>query len=306
MLTFVNEKKWANSMTMTKNARLRAMIASPELSFLMESHNALSAKIAEQAGFAGLWASGLTISASLGLSDRNEASWTQVLDVVEFITDHVEIPVLLDGDTGFGNYHNVIRLVKKLCQKNVSGVCIEDKIFPKMNSFLGEQQQLADISDFCSKIQAARDAQTDDDFVIVARTEALISGLGMAEALRRAERYHAAGADAILIHSKRADAEEVLTFASEWANRSPLVIVPTKYYATPTDVYRRASISTVIWANHSLRSSIIAMQNATRHIFEHQSISRLEPDIATLEELFALTNEVNASQADHRYKAVRE
>lgn len=211
MLTFVNEKKWANSMTTTKNARLRAMIASPELSFLMESHNALSAKIAEQAGFAGIWASGLTISASLGLSDRNEASWTQVLDVVEFITDHVEIPVLLDGDTGFGNYHNVIRLVKKLCQKNVSGVCIEDKIFPKMNSFLGEQQQLADISDFCSKIQAARDAQTDDDFVIVARTEALISGLGMAEALRRAERYHAAGADAILIHSKRADAEEVLT-----------------------------------------------------------------------------------------------
>lgn len=299
-------KKWANSMTMTKNARLRAMIASPELSFLMESHNALSAKIAEQAGFAGLWASGLTISASLGLSDRNEASWTQVLDVVEFITDHVDIPVLLDGDTGFGNYHNVIRLVKKLCQKNVSGVCIEDKIFPKMNSFLGEQQKLADIADFCSKIQAARDAQTDDDFVIVARTEALISGLGMAEALRRAEHYHEAGADAILIHSKRADAEEVLTFASEWANRSPLVIVPTKYYATPTDLYRHANISTVIWANHSLRSAIIAMQNATRHIFEHQSISHIEPDIATLEELFALTNEVNASQADRRYKAVRE
>lgn len=285
-----------------KNQRLRAMIASPELNFLMESHNALSAKIAEQAGFSGLWASGLTISAALGLSDRNEASWTQVLDVVGFITDHVDIPVLLDGDTGFGNYHNVIRLVKKLCQKHVSGVCIEDKIFPKMNSFLGECQQLADIDDFCSKIKAAKDTQTDDDFVIIARTEALISGLGMAEALKRAERYHQVGADAILIHSKSNNADEVLEFAAEWANRSPLVIVPTKYYSTPTKVFRQANISTIIWANHSLRSSIVAMRETTRHIFEHQSISRIEPDIASLEDVFALTNEVNANLADRRYK----
>lgn len=289
-----------------KNQRLREMITSSELSFLMESHNALSAKIAERAGFSGLWASGLTISAALGLSDRNEASWTQVLDVVEFMTDHVDVPVLLDGDTGFGNYHNVIRLVKKLCQKHVSGVCIEDKIFPKMNSFLGERQKLADIDDFCSKIKAAKDTQFDDDFVIVARTEALISSLGMAEALKRAEHYRQAGADAILIHSKRDNADEVLAFAAEWANRSPLVIVPTKYYATPTDVFRRAKISTIIWANHSLRSSIVAMRETTRRIFENQSINHVEQGIATLEDVFALTNEVNANLADLRYKAERE
>lgn len=289
-----------------KNQRLREMITSQELSFLMESHNALSAKIAERAGFSGLWASGLTISAALGLSDRNEASWTQVLDIVEFMTDHVDVPILLDGDTGFGNYHNVIRLVKKLCQKHVSGVCIEDKIFPKMNSFLGERQKLADIDDFCSKIKAAKDTQFDDDFVIVARTEALISSLGMAEALKRAEHYRQAGADAILIHSKRDSADEVLAFAAEWANRSPLVIVPTKYYSTPTDVFRQAKISTIIWANHSLRSSIVAMREITRHIFENQSINLIEQGIATLEDVFALTNEVNANLADLRYKAVRE
>ncbi|UYA59653.1 PEP phosphomutase (similar to phosphocholine cytidylyltransferases) [Pectobacterium sp. F1-1] len=289
-----------------KNQRLREMITSQELSFLMESHNALSAKIAERAGFSGLWASGLTISAALGLSDRNEASWTQVLDVVEFMTDHVDVPILLDGDTGFGNYHNVIRLVKKLCQKHVSGVCIEDKIFPKMNSFLGERQKLADIDDFCSKIKAAKDTQFDDDFVIVARTEALISSLGMAEALKRAEHYRQAGADAILIHSKRDSADEVLAFAAEWANRSPLVIVPTKYYSTPTDVFRQAKISTIIWANHSLRSSIVAMREITRHIFENQSINLIEQGIATLEDVFALTNEVSANLADLRYKAVRE
>lgn len=287
---------------MSKNQRLRAMITSPELNFLMESHNALSAKIAEQAGFQGLWASGLTISASLGLADRNEASWTQVIDVVDFITDHVDIPVLLDGDTGFGNYHNVIRLVKKLCQKHVSGVCIEDKVFPKMNSFLGEKQQLADIGDFCSKIMAAKDTQLDDDFVIVARTEALISGFGMAEALKRAEAYRLAGADAILIHSRQSNADEIITFAAEWANRSPLVIVPTKYYATPTETYREANISTIIWANHSLRAAIVAMRNTVHQIFEQQSIATIENEIASLEDVFALTNEVNANLADARYK----
>ncbi|WMY75958.1 phosphoenolpyruvate mutase [Buttiauxella selenatireducens] len=287
----------------SKNQQLREMISGPDLNFLMESHNALSAKIAEQAGFSGLWASGLTISAALGLSDRNEASWTQVLDVVEFMTDHVNIPVLLDGDTGFGNYHNVIRLVKKLSQKHVSGVCLEDKIFPKMNSFLGESQKLADIDDFCSKIKAAKDTQLDDDFTVIARTEALISGLGMSEALKRAEHYRQAGADAILIHSKSDNADEILTFSAEWACRGPLVIVPTKYYSTPTEIFQQARISTIIWANHSLRSSIVAMRETTRHIFENQSISHIEQDIATLEDVFALTNEVNANLADKLYKA---
>lgn len=287
----------------SKNQQLRAMISGSDLSFLMESHNALSAKIAEQAGFSGLWASGLTISATLGLSDRNEASWTQVLDVVEFMTDHVNIPVLIDGDTGFGNYHNVIRLVKKLNQKHVSGVCLEDKIFPKMNSFLGESQKLTDIDDFCSKIKAAKDIQPDNDFTVIARTEALISNLGMSEALKRAEHYRQAGADAILIHSKRDNADEILAFAAEWACRCPLVIVPTKYYATPTEIFQQASISAIIWANHSLRSSIVAMKETTRHIFENQSIRYIEQDIATLEDVFALTNEVNADLADQRYKA---
>jgi phosphoenolpyruvate phosphomutase len=285
-----------------KNQKLREIIVGSDLNFLMESHNALSAKIAEQAGFSGLWASGLTISAALGLSDRNEASWTQVLDVVEFMTDHVKIPVLLDGDTGFGNYHNVIRLVKKLCQKHVSGVCLEDKIFPKMNSFLGESQRLTDVDDFCSKIKAAKDTSLDDDFTVIARTEALISGLGMSEALNRAEHYRQAGADAILIHSKSDNADEILTFAAEWACRCPLVIVPTKYYATPTNIFRQARISTVIWANHSLRSSIVAMRETTRHIFVNQSISNIEQDIATLEDVFELTNEVNANLADRLYK----
>lgn len=284
-----------------KNSELRRIINSSELSFLMESHNALSAKIAEQAGFSALWASGLTMSASMGLSDRNEASWTQVLGVVEFMAEHVDIPILMDGDTGFGNYQNVIRLVKKLGQIHVSGVCFEDKLFPKMNSFIGEKQSLTDVQDFCSKIKAAKDHQVDENFTVIARTEALISGLGMKEALFRAEKYHEAGADAILIHSKKTNALEVLEFTKEWGNRSPVIIIPTKYHKTPASDYRSAGISSVIWANHSLRASIIAMKEITQSIFNNESIQQVEGRISSIEDIFSLTNEIRAIEAEKRY-----
>src|SRR6266481_6149345 len=123
-----------------KTTQLRRLIQSPELSFLMEAHNGLSAKLVEEAGFAGIWASGLSISAALGLRDNNEASWTQVLDVLEYMADATSLPILVDGDTGYGNFNNVRRLVRKLCQRGIAGVCIEDKLFPKTNSFIGEAQ----------------------------------------------------------------------------------------------------------------------------------------------------------------------
>src|SRR3990172_9536569 len=153
----------------SKAARLRAELFSPPLSFLMEAHNGLSAKIVEEAGFKGIWASGLSMSSALGVRDNNEASWTQVLDQLEFMSDATSIPILVDGDTGYGNFNNVRRLVKKLCQRQIAGVCIEDKLFPKTNSFIGEAQPLADIDEFCGRIKAGKDSQTDADFVLVAR-----------------------------------------------------------------------------------------------------------------------------------------
>src|SRR5258707_8088597 len=174
------------------SAELRRELFSPALSFLMEAHNGLSAKIAQEAGFKALWASGLTISASLGLRDSNEASWTQMLEILEYMADAVEIPILVDGDPGYGNFNSVRRLVRKLCDRRIAGVCIEDKLFPKTNSFVGERQPLAEIDEFCGRIKAGKDSQTDEDFVLVARVEAEISGRGMDEGLRRAEAYSAA------------------------------------------------------------------------------------------------------------------
>ena len=214
----------------TKAGQLRQLLYAPELSFLMEAHNALSAKLVEEAGFGGIWASGLSMSAALGVRDSNEASWTQILEVLEFMSDATTGPILVDGDTGYGNFNNVRRLVKKLSQRDIAGVCLEDKLFPKTNSFIGEGQPLADIDEFCGKIKAGKDSQLDDQFCVIARVEALISGWGLEEALRRAEAYHDAGADAVLIHSKKKSPDEIFAFMREWGQRAPVVIVPTMYY----------------------------------------------------------------------------
>ena len=285
-----------------KAARLRAMLQTPGLSFLMEAHNGLSAKIAEEAGFEGIWASSLSISAALGTRDNNEASWTQVLEVAEFMADATTVPILLDGDTGYGNFNSVRRLVAKLEQRGIAGVCVEDKLFPKTNSFLrSTAQPLADMEEFAGKIRAAKEAQHDDDFVVVARVEALIAGHGMEEALKRAEAYRRAGADGILIHSKERDAREILTFKREWGDRLPVVIVPTKYYTTPTEVFAEAGFSVVIWANHLMRSAITAMQGTARTICTSRTLVGVEDEVAPLAEVFRLQGESELEEAEKAY-----
>jgi len=288
--------------TESRSARLRRMLVSSELEFLMEAHNGLSARIVREAGFKGIWASGLAISAQFGVRDNNEASWTQVVDVLEFMADASDLPILLDGDTGYGNFNNVRRLVKKLEQRGIAGVCIEDKQFPKTNSFIdGERQPLAEIDEFCGKIKAGKDSQSDPDFSIVARVEALIAGWGMDEALRRAHAYADAGADAILIHSKLSRPDEILAFTREWGNRAPLVIVPTKYYSTPTDVFRQAGISTVIWANHLIRAAASSMQAVAREIHDSETLVNVEDRVASVNEIFRLQDAAEYSAAERIY-----
>jgi phosphoenolpyruvate phosphomutase len=272
-----------------KCAALRELIGSPRTEFLLEAHSGVSARIAEEAGFAGIWGSGLAISAQCGVRDNNELSWTQVLEILELMADATTVPILLDGDTGYGDFNSVRRLVRKIERSGGAGVCIEDKLFPKTNSFIaGERQPLADVDEFCGKIKAGKDSQSDRDFCLVARVEALIAGWGLDEALRRADAYAAAGADAILIHSKRRDAGEILAFARAFGRRLPIVVVPTTYYGTPTEVLRRAGISVVIWANHLVRASVAAMQRIARRIHDAESLVEVEGQVAPVRELFRL------------------
>jgi phosphoenolpyruvate phosphomutase len=285
----------------SKFTRLRDMLARPELAFLMEAHSGLSAKIVEEAGFEGIWASGLSMSASLGVRDNNELSFSQVLDMLEYMSDAADLPILVDGDTGYGNFNNFRRFVRKLCQRDIAGVCIEDKIFPKTNSFLGENQPLADIEEFCGKIKAGKDTQTHPDFQVVARIEALIAGRGVDEALKRAHAYAEAGADAIVIHSKKSTADEILDFCRQWDNRAPVILIPTKYYRTPTDRFREAGASMVIWANHNLRASIKAMRETCATLKRDETLIEVEDEVAVLGDVFALAGSEELERAEKRY-----
>jgi phosphoenolpyruvate phosphomutase len=285
-----------------KTTKIRNLLNSKELNFIMEAHNGLSARIVEGTGFLGIWASGLAISAALGVRDNNEISWTQVMEQVEFMSDVSNIPILLDGDTGYGNFNNMRRLIKKLEQRNIAGVCIEDKNFPKTNSFIEKNANyLSDKEEFCGKIKAAKDTQKDDDFVVVARVESFIAGLGLKEALSRSEAYRQAGADAILIHSKQTSPHEIEDFMKEWGDRHPVIIIPTKYYSTPTQLFREIGVSMVIWANHNCRAGVAAMKLVSQKIFDDQSLVNVEGEIASLGEIFELQQVEELKSAEKKY-----
>ena len=198
----------------------------------MEAHNGISAHRPRRPASRGSGRSGLSISASIGVRDNNEASWTQVLDMLEFMGDATTIPILLDGDTGYGNFNNMRRLVRKLEQRGIAGVCIEDKLFPKTNSFIGRQPAAGRHRRVLRQDQGRQGRQRDDDFCIVARVEALIAGWGLGEALRRAEAYRRG--------RRRRDPDPQQAVRARRDPRvhggvgrtaAPVVIVPTKYYA---------------------------------------------------------------------------
>ncbi|MGB1275955.1 MAG: phosphoenolpyruvate mutase, partial [Nannocystaceae bacterium] len=287
---------------MSRAKRLRNLIQSDAPTILMEAHSGLSARLVEEAGFEAIWGSGLSIAASLGVRDCNEASWTQVLDVVEFMSEATSLPILLDGDTGYGNFNNVRRLIRKLEQREIAGVCLEDKLFPKANSFIqGTRQKLAEVDEFCGKLRAAKDTQRDSDFVVVARTEAFISGWPVEEALMRATAYAESGADAVLIHSKRPTGADIFEFMRHWRGTCPLVIVPTTYPHEPLEDFTERGIKNFIFANHCLRTVITALQRNLKTLRQTQNPGALENEIATVPEVFRLQNLSELKEAEKRY-----
>jgi phosphoenolpyruvate phosphomutase len=283
----------------------RESLGSGDLTVLLEAHDGLSARLVEEAGFDGIWASSLSMSASMGVRDNNEMTRSQVLQKAECMSDATEIPILVDADTGYGDFNNFRRFAANLKQRGVAAVCVEDKTFPKTNSFVGDEtdQPLARIEEFTGKIRAAKEYVGDDDLCVVARVEAFIAGYGLDEALERADAYHEAGADAIFIHSKQPYADEVLSFARAWDRDCPVVVVPTTYYDTPMAAFREAGVSAVIWANHMLRAAVEHMQHVANRIRAEGTVRGVEEDaeIAPVEEVFRLQGVPELREAKAEY-----
>src|SRR5262244_782365 len=159
----------------TKGAALRRLLASPSPIVLAGAHDGLSARLVEEAGFDGVWASGFEISASHAVPDASILTMSEMLDASRRMTDAIAIPVVADADTGFGNAINAIRTVQAFERAGIAGLCIEDNVFPKRCSFYpGVKRLLTDIDEQALKIGAAVGARATPEFVVIARTEALI------------------------------------------------------------------------------------------------------------------------------------
>ena len=232
---------------------LREVLRGGTRGMAASAHNPLSAILVEEAGFPVIWASGLELSASRGVPDANVLTMADVLESTRQMAAAVEIPVLADCDSGFGDIGNVIEMVKQFESAGVAGVCIEDKTFPKLNSFAAGSQEMVAKEAMAAKILAAIDARRDSSFVIVARIESFISGAGLTDALERAEIYERAGADALLIHSKEPHADEIRSFIESYRGALPLIAVPTTYSSVTAAALHALGIALVIYANQTLR-----------------------------------------------------
>jgi phosphoenolpyruvate phosphomutase len=271
-----------------RGSTLRHLLDGDTLVRAVGAHNGLTARLAERAGFEAVWASGLEVSASYALPDASLLSMTQFLDAADAMQTAIAIPVIADCDTGFGGPLNVAHTVRSYERRGIAGICVEDKVFPKINSFAHAHHALVPIEDFTAKIKAGKAEQASDDFLFIARTEALVAGLGMDEALGRARAYADAGADAILVHSVSRSPAQILSVAAAWDRDVPLVTVPTTYSSVHERQLAAAGFKLVIYANHGLRAAITGVSATLAALAEHGSGAAVEPQIATMSEVFEL------------------
>ena len=251
--------------------------------------DSMSAKLVEINNFDAIWAGSFAISANHALPDASILTMTEFLNASSNIVESCKIPVIADCDTGYGGPTNVSHTVRKFESAGVSAICIEDKIFPKQNSLLkGGKQKLISEKEFVAKILAAKDAKINDNFMIIARTEALIAEVGMDEAIQRADAYENAGADAILIHSKKETPDEIIEFSELWKGNIPLVVVPTTYPTVSVEELIKNKFKMVIYANQSLRASYLAMNKVLKEIKNSERISEIKQEMTTMEKIFEL------------------
>jgi phosphoenolpyruvate phosphomutase len=285
---------------MTPARRLRACLTQPEPVVAVGAHDALSAKLAAAAGFGAIWASGFGISAVRAVPDANILTMTETLEAVKQMIAAVDIPVIADCDSGYGNAINVMRTVREFEREGAAGLCLEDNVFPKRCSFYaGVRRDLVTAEEHADKIRAAASARTDPDFLIIARTEALIAGYGLDEALARARAYAEAGADAVLVHSKAPTFAELHAFAARWRGPVPLVAVPTTYPDVTLDELAADGFRMVIFANQLLRGAIGAMRRILATWRQARTAGAVEREIVPLADVYDLVG-LSELQAQER------
>ena len=285
-----------------RKSKLKRLIRSKKIVRCLESHSALSGLIIENlkildrskkfSEFDCMWSSSLTDSTLRGKPDNQSVDISTRLNGLNEILEVTTKPVIFDADNG-GRLEHIKYIVKSLERSGVSAVAIEDKIGLKKNSLFKDQKGVNQdsIKDFCNKLKAAKNAKVSNDFMIIARIESLILGKSTADALKRAEAYSKAGADAILIHSKDRLPKKIFEFTKKWRkskNFKPIVAVPSTYSKTNESELIKNGVNVVIYANHLLRASYPAMLSAAKNILLNKRSSPIENKITPIKEILNL------------------
>ena len=284
-------------MSTAKN--LAELLNSKSIIKVCGAFDAMSARLVEFHGFDAVWAGSFAISATHAVPDASILTMTEFFDAASNMAETCKIPVIADCDTGYGGPSNVSHMVRKYENAGIAAICIEDKTFPKQNSLLKNgQNDLISEKEFVAKIIAAKEAKQNKDFTIIARVEALISGAGMNEALKRATAYEKAGADAILIHSKKKTPEEVFEFAESWKGNSPIIVIPTTYDSVSLDELISHKIKMVINANQTLRAAHASMSRILKQMINSNSLSEVKEEISSMEDIFHLQEMFNIQEKE--------
>ena len=258
--------------------KLKKLLEVKPLVRILEAHNGLSGLIVEKTRvngneFDGIWASSLTDSTVKGKPDTEVVDFTSRFGTIEEIMEVSTKPIIIDGDTGGKTEHFRFR-VKTLERLGVSAVIIEDKVGSKRNSLFGNDisQEQSPIEIFCDKIEQGKSVQITNDFMIIARIESLILNKGLDDALERSMAYNSAGADGIMIHSKKNSGKEIFDFCQEYRkfeNKKPLIVVPSAFPQVGEEELIDWGVNVVIYANHLLRSSYPSMVKTANSILQN-------------------------------------
>ncbi len=281
--------------------KLRRLLEVKDIVRILEAHNGLTGLIIENASiekdgvkkeFEGVWISSLTDSVSKGKPDTGIVDLTSRINTINQVLDSTTKPIILDGDNG-GEIEHFPFMVRTLERLGVSAVIIEDKIGLKKNSLFGTEanQVQEEVYKFAEKISRGKKAQLEEDFMIIARIESLILGKGIYDALIRAKAYIDAGADAIMIHSKKKDGLEILEFCKQYSqidDKVPLVAVPSAYSQIKEQELMNAGVNIIIYANHLLRSAYPAMKKTAEKILFHERAYECEEDCMPIKDILNL------------------
>ncbi len=259
------------------------------------AHDALTAQLIERYGFDAVWVSGFGVSTMAhALPDLNLVTMTDSLAAAVRIDGATSLPVVADCDNGFGGLSNLVRTVREYERAGIAAICVEDNTFPKRNSlYQGEsKRELIPAEEQARRIRAAKEAQETDNFVFIARVEALIAGYGVDDACERADAYVDAGADAILIHSRDKRLAEIEGFLEQWSGTgtTPLVAVPTLFPTFAADTLYEKGFRMVIFANQPMRAAVRAMEETLQTLAQERNAASVDPSIAPVDHIFELVN----------------